>query len=117
MSRGVFRVDQRPDMQTADAGVAVVAGAGAVLVDDIAEADEELRQLRRIDGAVFDKRDRLSFAFHSEQQAEPGFAHLPDAGLLGGIKRADIGIAETCSRFSAASIASSLDRSSASFSP
>ena len=42
---GIFRVDEGPDVKTADAGMAVVAGAGVVLVNDVAESDKKFRQL------------------------------------------------------------------------
>ncbi len=75
----ILCIDQRADVQASDAGVAVIAGTCIVFVYDFAKAKEELRQLGRIDRAIFDKRDRFTLALHAKQQAQAGFAHLPDA--------------------------------------
>ena len=88
----VLRIDQRTDMEASDAGVSVISGAGTVLMDNVSEADKKFRKLRRFDGAVFNKRDRFSVAFHSEQKAEAGLSHFPDLRLLCLIKCAHIAI-------------------------
>src|SRR5262249_49182177 len=66
----IFRIDQRTDVQAADACVAVIAGGSPELVDDIPESYEEFRQLRRFDCAIFYERDWFALTFHAEQQAE-----------------------------------------------
>ena len=66
---GVLEVEQRPDVQTADAGVAVEGAVGAVLVQDVAESGRKLRQPFRRDRRVLDKSDRLAVAGHTEQAA------------------------------------------------
>ena len=48
---GVLEVQQRADVQAADAGVAVERAVGAVPVQHLAEAGDELRQPLRRDGA------------------------------------------------------------------
>jgi len=69
---GNLRIDHRPDVQTAHAGVSVVPSGCAVLVNDVAEPDEEFRQLRWLNRAVFDKGDRFSCRLDSKQKAEAG---------------------------------------------
>src|SRR5262245_16707516 len=74
--------------------MAVVAGTGVVLVDNFLESHQELRQLRRLDRAIFDKSNGLAFAFHSQQEAEARLAKFPDPRLLSRIEGADVRIAE-----------------------
>src|SRR5262249_15751677 len=40
----VFGIDHRTDVKTANAGVAVVAGAGTELIQNVPKANEKLRQ-------------------------------------------------------------------------
>src|SRR5688572_11787452 len=81
-------------MQTADAGMTVVAGRGVVLVNDFPEANKKLRQPGGIHGAVFDKGYRLSLAFHSQQQPEAGFPQFPNPRLLSSIQGSYIRVTE-----------------------
>src|SRR5262245_45172837 len=41
----IFGVNERPDVKTTNTSVAIVAGAGVVLVNDVAEFHEKFREL------------------------------------------------------------------------
>src|SRR5262249_1006683 len=88
----IFRVDERPDVKAAHAGMAVVAGTGVVLVNDVAESNKKCRKLRRLDSAILYERDGFALTFHAEQQAKAGFPYFPDTDLLRWIERADVGV-------------------------
>ena len=88
----LFEIDQRPNVHTADADMAVVAGTGAMIVDDFFKAAEKFWELQGVDGGILDEGDRFALAFDPHQQAEPGFAYPPDAALLWRRIGAHIGI-------------------------
>src|SRR6185369_5588939 len=90
----VLRIDQWPDVKAAYAGVAIIAGARVVLVNDIAELQEEFRKLRGLDRAIFDKGDRLPLPFHSKKKPEPGLPNLPNACLQRGVESSNVRISE-----------------------
>ena len=88
----VLCIDERPDMQTPDTGVAVVSSAGFIFLNHVAEFHEEFRQLCRFDCAILDKCDRLALPFHAEQQSQTGFSDFPDIGLVDLVERSNVGI-------------------------
>ena len=61
--------------------MAVIAGGGVVVGDDLAEAPQEFRQLGRIDRGVLDERNGLARLTGSHQNPEARFSHFPDVGL------------------------------------
>src|SRR5207245_11611500 len=67
---GILGVDHLPDVETSDARMTVIPRICSELVDHAAESHEEVGQLHRIDGTVFNKRNRLSVAFHPQQQPQ-----------------------------------------------
>ena len=77
-----LEADEGADVEAADAGVAVVAGGGAVIANDFVEAADEEAEVLRVDGGVFDEGDGLGVAADAHEQAEAGFANGPDVGLL-----------------------------------
>src|SRR5215471_13973448 len=81
----IFGIDEGPDVKTTHAGMAVVAGAGIVFVNHITKANKELRQLYRLDGAIFDERNRFTLPLHAKQKPKAGFPYLPNTRLCGRI--------------------------------
>ena len=81
-----FEADEGADVEAADAGVAVVAGGGAVVADDFVEAADELAEMLGVDGGVFDEGDGFGVAADAHKEAEAGFADGPDVGLRGGVE-------------------------------
>jgi hypothetical protein len=57
---GLFEVNERPNVQAADAGMAVIAGTGAMTVDDFLKAAEKLGKFQRVNGGVLDEGDRFA---------------------------------------------------------
>ena len=88
-----LEVDQRAYVQAADAGVAVVACGGAVLLHYLVEAAHELRQHVGGHRGVLHERKRLGAARHVHHQAQPRLAHLPHLRLLGGRHQPAHGVA------------------------
>ena len=86
-------VDERPDMETADARVAIVTSARVVLMNDVAEFHKKFRELGRLDGAVFDEGDGFALSFHAQKQSQTCFSHFPNIGLLQLVECAYIRIA------------------------
>src|SRR5262245_11716453 len=88
----LFRINERPDVQTSDAGVSIVAGARIVFVNDVPEANEEFRKLGGFHSAVLNERDRLPLTLHAKQKAKACFSYFPDTRLCGGIEGSNVGI-------------------------
>ena len=84
--RARLDVQDRPDVQAADVGVAVTGGLGPLPGHDRAEPPVELGELLGGDGRVLDEGDRLGVADHPHQQRQPRLAHLPEVGLVGGLQ-------------------------------
>src|SRR5262249_11767579 len=78
---GLFEIDPRPDMQAAHAGVAVITSSGVVGVDNLTETAQEIRQFGRVDGGIFDERNRFVVIAPAHEQTESGLAHFPDIPL------------------------------------
>ena len=91
--RRVLEVDQRPDVEAADAGVRVEGGAHAVLVQDAAEAPDEVRQAVGRHRGVLDERDRLGVPLDALEQSLPRLAHPPDVVLFRDVHRPHDGVA------------------------
>ena len=72
----------------------VDARGGAVAVDDGQEALDEIAQLFRRNGGVFDERDRLRVFLHGHRQAERRLAQAPDSLLLRQIRFRMIRVAQ-----------------------
>jgi len=89
-----LQVDQRADVHAADGAMAVVARRRVVPSENFPEARDEFRQLRRIDGGVFDEGDRLLVALDAEQKAETGLAHAPDRADFIRLQRLRRGVAD-----------------------
>ena len=83
---GGLDVDDRPDMQAADVGVAVARGPDPMPLDNRLEAVVERGKPVRAHGRVLDEGDRLGVAHHGHQQGESGLADLPEI-IAGGIVR------------------------------
>ena len=96
--RGVLHVHLRPDVQAADAGVAVVGGRRAVSRDRGVETRDELGEPLRRDGRVLHQRHRLRIAAHAHQDPEPGLSHAPHPRLLAAVGRAHHRVAEAALR-------------------
>ena len=84
---GQAGVDQGPDVEAADAGMAVVARVGVEPIDDLPKAIDELGEPGRLHGTVFDESNGFAIALRAQQQAQSGLPHVPDADLVGGIER------------------------------
>ena len=89
----VLQADHGPDVQAADAGVAVVGGLGAVVADDLVEPADEVAHGLGVDGGVLHEGQRLGVAVHAHQQAQTVLAHVPDVGLGGAVQKVDAGVA------------------------
>ena len=90
----VLQADEGADVQAAHRGVAVVAGGGAVVGDDLVKAADELAHDRRVDGGVLHEGDGLGVAAGAHEQAEAALAQVPDGGLAGAVQDVDAGIGE-----------------------
>ena len=77
---GVLQVEHRPQMQAADAGMAVEGAVGAMRLEQFAEAGDELRQPCRLDRRVLDEGDRLAVAGDAVQQTRRRARGPPTAG-------------------------------------
>ncbi len=65
---GCLQVQERPDVQAADAGMAVKGALGAVPLENSAETAHELGQPGRRDRGILHERHRLAIAAHAVQQ-------------------------------------------------
>src|SRR5215212_1961337 len=74
--RGIGGVERWPDVQTPDARVAVEAGPGSVLLDDLLEAPYELLEPLRRHGRVLHEGDGLLLLGRAEQERQDGLAEL-----------------------------------------
>ena len=90
----VLEADQGANVEATDGGVAVVAGGGAVLGDDLVEPAHELAHNRRVHGGVFDERDGLGVAARTHQQTEAALPDVPDGGLAGAVHDVDAGVGQ-----------------------
>ncbi len=77
----VLGVDQRPDVETAGAGVGVVGDLRADRVAELLDPANVVGQVLHRHGRVLDERDRLVVALDAHQQAEAHLAHGPDVDL------------------------------------
>ena len=84
-----FRLTNGPDVEAADAGVAVVAGLGVVVTDYLLEAANVLAEAVRVDGGVLDVGQGLGVAVDAHQEAEASATDGPDVGLLAGVGHVD----------------------------
>ena len=89
-----FQADQGADVQAAHAGMAVIAGLGVVITDDFVKAADELSQVFRIHGRIFDKGNRLGVAVNAHQQPQAALADIPNHILVGFRQQVDAGIAQ-----------------------
>src|SRR5262245_54287329 len=64
----VFEIEQRPDVQAADAGVAIKGSFGAMATQDLTESLHKFRQVSRRDSRVFYKCHRFAVAAHAIEQ-------------------------------------------------
>ena len=78
-----LHVEDRPDVQAPDVGMAVARGLDAVPLDDGAEAVVEGGEAFGGDRRVLDEGDRLGVADHPHQDREAGLADLPEVVLVG----------------------------------
>ena len=81
-----LQVDNRPDVDAADAGVAVVARTQAVRPHGPVEAPYVLRQPLRSDRRVLHESGRPGVAAAAHEQAEAGLAHAPHSRLRSGFQ-------------------------------
>ena len=91
---GPAQVENRPQMDDADAGVRVERQLDA---QSVAEGEHPLDVFGQNvdgDGGVFDKGEGLAIALHAEHQAEAALAHLPDPRLGGGVVEDRPGVAK-----------------------
>ncbi len=84
----LLQVDQGADVEAAGGGVGVEGGGGAVVGDHLLDGADVFGQVLDGDGDVLDDGDRLGVAADAHEEAEAGFAHAPDVGLLLGVEDA-----------------------------
>jgi hypothetical protein len=87
-------VDRGADVETADAGMAVVGRLRPVITDDFLETAHELGQLLGRHRRILDVGDGLEVAAHGHEQAQTGLTHAPPVALLRLIGGRHRGVAE-----------------------
>ena len=73
-----FQVDNGSQMKLAAAGVGIVDGVQSIFLQDAVKFADIGWQVLHIDGRIFDHRDGLVIAGKVAEQAEAGFAEVPD---------------------------------------
>ena len=77
-----FQVDDRPQVDLAAAGMGVVDGVKSIFFEDLVEVADISRQVLHVNSGIFDHRDGLVVAGEVAEEAEAGFAEVPDLSRI-----------------------------------
>ena len=87
-----FQADHRPDVQTANAGMAVVGGLSPVIPNNLIKPTDKVSHVAGVDRSVFNKGQRLRVTVHAHQQAKALLAYGPDARLSSAVQHVYCGV-------------------------